>query len=106
MLGGLLGGKTSGGGGGLMGKLGGGASGHGGGSYGGGGYPQTVVYQQAPPKKSGGMGMGGLALGGECSIILFSKVLEPKLLFQSQLVLVFWEVCFSRMHLTMITVSG
>ena len=85
-----------------MGKLGGG-SGGGGGGYGGGGYPQTVVYQQAPPKKSGGMGMGGVALGGECSIILFSKVLEAKFLFQSQLVLAFWGVYLSQM---LLTVSG
>lgn len=69
--------------GGLLGRLGGRHSGRispgyaGGGQYGGGGYtggggypvqsqqPQVVyAQQQAPPKKSGGIGMGGLALGG------------------------------------------
>lgn len=67
MLGGMLAGKASGGGSGglsgLMGKFGGGS---GGGHHGGSGYfPQMIGHQQAHPKKSGGIGMGGLALGGE-----------------------------------------
>ncbi|KAJ3493542.1 hypothetical protein NLJ89_g10996 [Agrocybe chaxingu] len=73
MFGGLLGGKTggTGGGGGLMGKLGGGSHGSGGhgGYMGGGGYPaQQVVYTQAP-KKSGGMGMGTMALAGGAGLV-------------------------------------
>ena len=82
-----MGSKPSGGGSGLFGKLGGGGGGlggfgrggggyYGGGGYGGGGgYPQTVYQHGRPPKKSGGMGMGGVALGGKMFFQFSKKVL-------------------------------
>ena len=73
---GKLGSKPSGGGGRLFGKFGGGEGlGRGGGGYGGGGYPQTVYQQGQPLKKSGGMGMGGVALGGKMFFQISKKVL-------------------------------
>ena len=86
-IGGLLGRFTGGGrhgGGGGFGGGGGGGFGRGGGGrfddegrFGGGGYPPyqgpqpQVVYaeQQQPPKKSGGIGMGGLALGSSYKLL-------------------------------------
>lgn len=86
-----------------MGKLGGGS--HGGGYGGGGGYPQQqVVYAQAPPKKSGGIGMGGLALGGSYRAIDISNVMLLLIIFV-QPVPVYWEVYFSPMPLTTTTTT-
>lgn len=77
-------GKMSGGGGG-----GGfpGSGGYGGGSGGYGGYPQQqqqpqVVYVQQgrPPKKSGGMGMGGMALAGTSMFFFFYILLRTVLI--------------------------